>query len=246
MILQQGSLFEQARTRESWPDFLARELRRPVEVRIGRARSSVLRYRRDRTGATVLHMNAFFLQAPAEIRAAVAAWMRSGRRARAATRALNDWIRHEVGKLPAPAPRRAHLQTRGRVHDLEALATPLWGLFPVLHARRPGLTWGRAGSRQLRRRSLRLGSYSERSHLVRVHPTLDRESVPEWFVRYILFHELLHAELGIQRNGARRVIHGPEFRRREREYPDYARAIAWEREKMRSALAAKIRVAIIR
>jgi hypothetical protein len=31
--------------------------------------------------------------------------------------------------------------------------------------------------------------------VVRVHRVLDAHDVPEWFVRYVLFHELLHAEL---------------------------------------------------
>ena len=30
--------------------------------------------------------------------------------------------------------------------------------------------------------------------------------------------------------GGRRVSHTPEFRRLERAYPDYAKAIAWERQ----------------
>lgn len=222
---------------EDWAGYLSRELGRSVRVRVGQARSHVLRFRRVGNGETTVNMSAFFLEAPAEIRAAVAAWMRSGRRARLATRALDEWIRAEIPKL-APSPRRAiRLQTKGRVHDLESLALPLWEQFPQLAGRRPGLTWGAAVSRPHRRRTLRLGSYHERTHLIRVHKALDRESVPDWFVRYILFHELLHAELGIRRGAKRRVIHGPEFRRREREYSDYARAIAWERREMRRALA---------
>ena len=35
-------------------------------------------------------------------------------------------------------------------------------------------------------------SYS--SELV-IHPVLDQRSVPEWFVKYLLFHEILHAAL---------------------------------------------------
>jgi hypothetical protein len=64
---------------------------------------------------------------------------------------------------------------------------------------------------------------------VRIHPVLDQPAVPVWFVRYVLFHELLHAVLPPRRGrGSRWIHHGAEFRRRERDYADYARAIAWE------------------
>jgi hypothetical protein len=49
-------------------------------------------------------------------------------------------------------------------------------------------------------------------------------------VRYVLFHELLHAIHPPRRDENRRWIHhGREFRRRERAYPGYAVAIEWEK-----------------
>lgn len=236
---RQGLLFEEPPVQETWADFLARETGRPVAIRFGNARTSVIRYRRERTGEIRLHMSGFFEQAPREIRQAVAAWVRAGKRAKRAAHLLNDWI-HEKTKTLAPAPRRGfRARTQGRVHDLESLAATLWLEFPALALAKPALTWGLPGpsARGRRRRTLRLGSYNERSRLVRVHPALDRDFVPDWFVRYILFHELLHAELGVQRNGGRRIFHGAEFRRRERAYADYARAIAWEKKNLRRLLS---------
>jgi hypothetical protein len=64
---------------------------------------------------------------------------------------------------------------------------------------------------------------------VRIHPALDRGDVPEWFVRYVLMHEILHAALPPRLGKGRRwVHHGPEFRAREGEYVDYQRALKWE------------------
>ena len=81
---------------------------------------------------------------------------------------------------------------------------------------------------QRRRRSIRFGSYTPVDELIRIHPYLDQAFVPEFFVRYIVFHEMLHAHMGIEEtpNGRRR-IHPPAFRRREEEYGDYDRAVAW-------------------
>jgi predicted metallopeptidase len=54
--------------------------------------------------------------------------------------------------------------------------------------------------------------------------------VPAFFVDYIVFHEMLHQAIPARQSGSRRQHHGPEFRARERAYPDYEKAIAWERE----------------
>ena len=42
---------------------------------------------------------------------------------------------------------------------------------------------------------------------------------------------MLHAAMGISKNGERRSMHSREFRRREKLFNDYEKAIAWEREK---------------
>jgi hypothetical protein len=76
-----------------------------------------------------------------------------------------------------------------------------------------------------------LGSFEPHARIVRIHPVLDQPDVPSFFVRYVLFHELLHAALDdFARVRGRRVIHGPEFRRREHAFADTGRARRWERE----------------
>ena len=52
--------------------------------------------------------------------------------------------------------------------------------------------------------------------------------MPRYFVRYIIFHEMLHAFLDIDESASgRRSIHPPRFKRMEKAYPDYGRALAW-------------------
>jgi hypothetical protein len=43
---------------------------------------------------------------------------------------------------------------------------------------------------------------------------------------------MLHQAVPPQLQGGRRISHSAEFRRREQAYPDYDRAIAWERENL--------------
>ena len=62
---------------------------------------------------------------------------------------------------------------------------------------------------------------------------LDRVEVPAFFVAYIVLHEMLHQAVPhSERSGGRREHHGAEFTRLERAWPDYQRAIAWEKENL--------------
>lgn len=248
-----------------WEALLSRELGHEVRVRFGNARRSVLQVhdlctappplRRPPGRGYYLRMNAFFGRAPEEVQGAVVAWLRSGRRARRASAILDAWIERQIEELEERSPRRVRLITEGQVHDLASIAEDLresW--FPRDfggHNEWPRLTWGKAG-RSRSRHSLRLGSYDYHARLVRIHRVLDQPAVPAWFVRYVLFHELLHAALdgpesapaGEATPDARtpaeqRLHHGPKFRAREQTFEDYGRALEWER----AHLAALIRSA---
>jgi len=212
-------------TANTWSEFLARELERPVRVRFGRARRDVIVARSDGEDLQV-RMNACFAEAPEAIRSAVAGWLRSGRRARRACRELDRWIAEHVSGTP-PERRRVTVAPRGAVHDLAEIARDLIREeLPLLISpeRAPRITWGRRGRRRARR-SIQLGSYDAELELVRIHPVLDQPAVPRFYVRAVVFHELLHAAL--DREPGQRP-HGPTFRRLERAYPDHGRVLAWE------------------
>jgi hypothetical protein len=217
---------------EDWTRLLSRELGAAVEVRYGRARSDVVSARVDpKNGAWRVRLNAMFADAPAEVQSALCAWLRSGRRARKSATTLDAWIEARLARLHREEPSALALVARGRCHDLGELARELaqGELGSELEQRggMPRITWGRV-RRSRSRRALRLGSFEFASRVVRIHPVLDQPAVPRWFVRYVLFHEFLHAALDEPRGKGRRVLHGPQFRQREREYADFQRARAWE------------------
>ncbi|MCP4868817.1 MAG: SprT family zinc-dependent metalloprotease [Proteobacteria bacterium] len=86
--------------------------------------------------------------------------------------------------------------------------------------------WSRA-PRSVVRRRIRLGSWSEEHRLIRIHPALDAPAVPGWVISYVVFHEMLHAAIGVTVSGGRRRFHTREFKTRERAHPDYERAEQW-------------------
>ncbi len=79
---------------------------------------------------------------------------------------------------------------------------------------------------------MKTGVYVQDARLIRIHPTLDRPAVPEFYVAAVVFHEMLHQAVPARELGGRRIVHGADFRRRERAYPDHARAKAWEEKNL--------------
>jgi hypothetical protein len=125
-------------------------------------------------------------------------------------------------------PRQIKLRTAGRHHDLQAiydrLNADMFG--GALDAR---ITWGPGAGASRRRRSIKMGSFAVEDRVIRIHPALDQDGVPGYFVEWIVFHEMLHGKHEVRRTNGRRRFHTEEFLAEERTFPDYARACAWEK-----------------
>lgn len=198
-----------------------------VRLTVHDNRSTMVSFRRAHGGLhyRVHHM---FLDAPGEVVRALAAFAGparggAGRRREAGGR-IDAFVRARRDRIGAP--RVGRLQPRGRAHDLQAI-------FDRLNASEFGgaiqarIGWGavRPGRR---RRTVKTGVYLHDARVIRIHPTLDRPQVPEFYVAAVVFHEMLHQAVPVHERGGRRVVHGREFRERERAYRDHERARAWE------------------
>ena len=94
------------------------------------------------------------------------------------------------------------------------------------------ITWGRHSARR-RRRSIRLGSYRREQNLIRINPALDTGLVPPSVVEALVHHEMLHAVIPVRMGkDGRRVVHGRDFRVRERKFHGYLAAKEWTRENL--------------
>ena len=94
-----------------------------------------------------------------------------------------------------------------------------------------GITWGR--NRYKRRpRRMTLGSYCSATNIIRITPLLDRRSVPAYVVEFIVYHEMIHADLRVKTLPGRRRLHTKEFRIRERQFAAYEKALAWEKKNL--------------
>lgn len=199
-----------------------------IALTITNNRSSMLSFVPNRGNSATLRLHRMFLSANAEVLHALALWLKRGKCRRSA-RVLDQFIDQHRHLIDRAAPKnRVRRHTSGIAHNLDDLYDAVndahfGGTLDV------PITWSREPAKKARaRRSIRFGSYSPEDHLIRIHPYLDHDDVPEFFVRYIVFHEMLHAYLGIETlPSGRRVVHSKEFCRIEKAYPDYDRAIAW-------------------
>jgi len=76
------------------------------------------------------------------------------------------------------------------------------------------------------RRSILLGSYQAQKKKITLSKRLDRPDIPLFFVEYVLFHEMLHALFPAEKHR----MHSSKFRHYEKIFPDYERALQWEKE----------------
>jgi hypothetical protein len=94
------------------------------------------------------------------------------------------------------------------------------------------VVWGRRRKHRPREQFV-FGTIQEEDRMIRINPALDQPFVPVWFLRYVLYHEMLHSVVPdetLSRN--RRRVHTEEFNRRERKFPGYRRARRWEDENL--------------
>lgn len=218
-----------------------RRLRLSIEARIGEPvhltvtdnRHSMVTVKTRPDGVHAVRLHHMFLGADPHVVKQLARYI--DRRDRKASQELGRFIAEHRQRLPT-APRRARsvlIKTRGRVHDLQTL-------FDALNLRYfqggviAHVTWGsapRRPQRRRRRRSIKLGTYSMDDRLIRVHPSLDDDWIPPFFLEWIVFHEMLHQVFGVKLDeSGRRSYHSAEFRERERTFEHYEVARRWERE----------------
>jgi predicted metal-dependent hydrolase len=197
-----------------------------LSVRVTDNSSTLLSVRHEVAGRSArLSLHHLFLDAPEEVLKALAHWIKHPK-SKAQGPVLDAYIRSQRHKVRPKTRRRITLVTQGLVYDLKMLYAEV-NAAHFSNRIKAWITWGRESGRR-RRRSIRFGSYAPPENLIRIHPLLDQAFVPRFFVRYIVFHEMLHADLGIEETASgRRRIHPPQFKLLEETYPDYEHAVAW-------------------
>lgn len=196
----------------------------PVQVTITDNTRSMISFRRERRPVR-LRLHRMFLEADPQTLHCLADYIRTGRLATQ----IRQYIQtHSHMIIPMEKKSRTiRIVHQGEWYNLKHM-------YDRTNARYFNneltclISWGRR-SRNRNKRSIRFGSYVQRDNLIRIHPLLDRPEVPQFFVEYIVYHEMLHAV--IPRSAGN--IHSREYRNREKEFPYYRQAREWEKKNIR-------------
>ncbi|MEO7423574.1 MAG: hypothetical protein ABI036_00200 [Fibrobacteria bacterium] len=140
----------------------------------------------------------------------------------------------EKRRLARNRRRMDRLEPKGVHHDLEAAFRAINAEYfqGLLQAK---LTW-----------SARLGGLSTHSvaqdgeggayHLISISRGYDNAEVTPEILGGVVYHECLHIAIPPRREGGRRVVHGADFRAREREYAHFRAWRNWHRHGLPKAL----------
>jgi hypothetical protein len=131
-----------------------------------------------------------------------------------------------------PMQRHLNLRHEGTHFDLRGMFDDLNARYFCGRLRGYKVMWGRRRKHRPLENFI-FGTIQEEDRVIRINSGLDQPFVPIWFLRYVLYHEMLHSVVPDERLSAtRRRVHTEEFNRREREFPQYRRARRWEEQNL--------------
>jgi predicted metal-dependent hydrolase len=194
---------------------------RPVSLTITDNTSNMLSVKTD--GRIIsMRLQRIFLEAGRDILHEIVEFTK---KRNAETPKLNNFIHMNTHKITRKNSARTVLKTRGKYFNLKQIYDSLNEEY--FDSRVSSLiTWGsRHARRNVKQRTL--GSYDIQVNLIRINSLLDRSRVPNYFITYIVYHEMLHADMEQTEQNGRARFHSREFKRRERLFKDYEKAVAW-------------------
>jgi predicted metal-dependent hydrolase len=191
-----------------------------------------------RQAAYCLRLHHMFLDAEDHVLDALSSYVRGDdRRASAVLDAFIQKNRRRIRQIsPRQKQQRLLLNAQGQHYDLASLLDDVQEQCFGDLIRDVAIAWAPAPQVALPRRSIKLGSYSADTQIIRIHPALDQPAVPEFFVRWIIYHELLHHIFRADLKARNGRVHTPEFCRLERQFPEYREALLWERRHLDTLL----------
>ncbi len=127
--------------------------------------------------------------------------------------------RSELLRIRRRRARRMEHRPAGAHHDLGPLFARLNRRYFDGALAQPRLGWSTRTWRS------QLGCFDPALNQIVINRQLDHHGVPEFVIAYVLYHEMLHLKHPIRFARCRRESHSPQFRKEEKLFADYARAM---------------------
>jgi SprT-like family len=124
-------------------------------------------------------------------------------------------VRRRVEEARRSRGRVRLLPALGRHYDLAKIFSQLNDRFFDGELSPCRVGWSARPSRSV------LGRYDPAHRTITISKSLDSKSIPLEIVEYLVFHEMLHIRIPLERRGSRRVVHSHAFREAEKVFPNY-------------------------
>ena len=132
--------------------------------------------------------------------------------------ARSNRTRGRMNRMRRGRVRVAESDPHGEHFDLVKLFDELNGKYFDGQLQRPHIGWS---ARSWRRQ---FGCYDPGPNQILLNRRMDRPSVPQCAVEYVLFHEMLHVKHPTRRSGCGLVSHSREFREEEKRFAEFTKA----------------------
>ena len=126
---------------------------------------------------------------------------------------------------------------QGNTYDLDKMFSKLNRKYFDSSLERPTLTWSQRKTRSI------LGHHDRVYETITISKSLDSSQVPDWFVEFILYHEMLHIKHAARMINGRRYYHTTAFRLDERRFAKYEDAQRWLEQVARQRRVPRTRAA---
>jgi hypothetical protein len=213
---------------QSLKDYFQATTAKPVSLTLTVNTVSMLSIREREAGISI-RLHKMFLNAGPDVLDEICIFIKKRKKPILKVR---EFILRNQACLDARKPRAVSINTRGRHCNLLEI-------FDALNKEyfsgtvTAAITWGKRSPRRAVRKR-RLGSYQRDRDIIRINPVLDSSTVPRHFVKFVIYHEMLHAAAAAEAGCGGQRVHSKEFKRREKLYKYYEQALQWERSTWRA------------
>lgn len=214
--------------------YLSLILQESVDVVFTDNHATMISYKK-KSGILMLRLHKMFQHADDTVLKALSVFVRGIPSPRASKR-LDDFIKCNQKLIRKRSPRRRlPVHPAGEYIDLAEVLNRVSDKYFGGRMYSVNIGWGRYRERHGRRtrtRSRALATYCFEDTTIRVSPVLDSPRVPDYIIDWVVYHELLHHILPVERNGNRKRYHTAKFRALERAFPRYEEARIWEQQNL--------------
>lgn len=195
-----------------------------LRLKINDNRSTMLSVKWEPDYAKV-SLHRMFLQAPKNIMQALACYLKGEHKQLAPS--IRAYIETNLQKLDYSSQLdTCKLQTKGKVYDLKDVYGSLNKEY-FNDKLNLNITWF-GKPQQTNKSRITFGLYHDPLKLIKINRLLDSNHFPEYFVCYVVYHEMLHyvCPTYVDENGQKH-IHSREFKMKEKEFSHYTLAKEW-------------------